>query len=118
MIVNIIDRRKHQRRWKRINAIVEPTWHDNSRPDSDQAERGRDDFAYDQREDISFADAIAWANSLPDRVTLYLYDQGKGTTLLENWVELLRGKRINASCQSRTQHGRGRFGAQQAWKLS
>src|SRR5262245_48468334 len=80
MICNIIDRRKRPFRWKRINAIVEPTWHDEGVPDSDQAERGPDDLVYDQREGISLADAIAWANSLPESVTLFLYDAGSGTT--------------------------------------
>jgi hypothetical protein len=82
MIENIIDRRNRHHRWKRINAIVEPTWHDNDGgPDRDQSERGPDDIVYDQQEGISLAEAIAWANSLRDRVTLYLYDDGRGTTL-------------------------------------
>jgi DNA invertase Pin-like site-specific DNA recombinase len=72
----------HPHRWKHINAIVEPTWHDNKGPDRDQSERGLDDIVYDQREGISVAEAIARANGLPDRVTLYLYDRGDGTTPL------------------------------------
>jgi hypothetical protein len=80
MICNIIDRRKHCYRWERINAIVEATWHDNSNPESDKAERAFDDVVYDQREDISLSDAVAWANGLAGCVTLYLYDQGRGTT--------------------------------------
>jgi hypothetical protein len=82
MIENISDRRKRPHRWKRISAIVEPTWHDNDGgPDRDQSEPSTDDIVYDQREAISLAGAIAWANSLPDRVTLFLYDEGSGTTL-------------------------------------
>ena len=80
MICNIIDRREHRFHWKRINAIVEATWHDNLKPDSDQAEKDPHDVAYKQREDISLAEAIAWANGLPGCVTLFLYDQGRGTT--------------------------------------
>lgn len=81
MIENIRDRRKLPHRWKRINAIVEPTWHDNAGGlDRDQSEPGPNDIVYDQREGISLAEAIAWANSLPGRVTLYLYDEGRGTT--------------------------------------
>ena len=81
MIWNIIDRRVRPYRWKRINAIVEATSHDNGRSkDGDQAESGSDDIAYGQREGISLADAIAWANSLPGGVTLFLYDEGRGTT--------------------------------------
>jgi hypothetical protein len=81
MIWNIIDRRVRPHRWKCINAIVEATWHDNGRStdsDRDQAESGPDDVTYLQREGISLADAIAWANSLPGGVTLFLYDEGKG----------------------------------------
>jgi hypothetical protein len=80
MIWNIIDSRKRPYRWKRINAIVEATSHDNSKSDSDQAQDGPDDIVYDQREGISLADAIAWANGLPGGVTLFLYDEGRGTT--------------------------------------
>jgi hypothetical protein len=36
MICNIIDRGKHRYRWKRIKAIVEATWHDNLKPDSEK----------------------------------------------------------------------------------
>ena len=80
MIWNIIDSRKNRYRWRRTNAIVEATSHDNSKSDSDQAEGGADDVVYDQREGISLADAIMWANSLPGGVTLFLYDEGRGTT--------------------------------------
>ena len=80
MIWNIIDNRKRRYRWKRINAIIEATWHDNPGTDSDQAESSPDDIVYDQREGVSLADAIAWANSLPSGVTLFLYDEGRGTT--------------------------------------
>lgn len=80
MIWNIVDRRTRRYRWNRINAIAEATSHDNSRSDGDQAESGPDDIVYDQREGISLADAIAWANSLPGGVTLFLYDEGRGTT--------------------------------------
>jgi hypothetical protein len=46
MIENIKDSRKRPHHWKRINAIVEPTWHDNENwPDRDQSERGPDDLA-------------------------------------------------------------------------
>jgi len=80
MIWNVIDQRVRPYRWKRINAIVEATSHDNSCSDSDQAESGPDDIIYDEREGISVADAIAWANNLPCSVTLYLYDEGRGIT--------------------------------------
>jgi hypothetical protein len=80
MIWNIVDRRKRPYRWKRINAIAEATSHDNAKSDGDQVEGSADDIVYGQREGISLADAIMWANSLPGGVTLYLYDEGGGTT--------------------------------------
>lgn len=80
MIENIIDSRKSRYRWQRINAIVEPTWHDNEKADADKSDRGPDDIVYDQREGISVTEAIAWAAALPDRVTLFLYDRGSGIT--------------------------------------
>jgi hypothetical protein len=79
MIANIIDQRKRRHRWKHITAIIEPTYHDNSVDDSDETEVPGPDFVpYDERPDISVADAIAWALSLPFAETLYLYDLGDG----------------------------------------
>lgn len=79
MIWNVIDRRAREHRWKAITAIVEPVSHDNSCMDSDQADEAAEEaFAYDHRPEISLADAVVWAQSLPFAVTLYLYDLGEG----------------------------------------
>lgn len=83
MIWNIIDRRKRPHRWKAITAIMEPTYHDNSVADSDQAEETEDDIVYDQREEISLADAVVWVQSLPFPATLYLYDLGQGINVVK-----------------------------------
>jgi|ERR1700722_15399997 hypothetical protein len=64
MIWNIIDKRTRPYRWKAITAIVEPTYHDNTVPDSDQTEDPINDVPYDQRAEISLADAVIWAQSL------------------------------------------------------
>jgi hypothetical protein len=85
MIWNIIDNRKRRYRWKRINAIIEPTSHDNSCRDSDHAEEDPDPKMYEQRECISLAGAVEWANSKPYAVTLFLYDEECGTNLIPNW---------------------------------
>ena len=85
MIWNIIDRRERRYRWKRVNAIIEPTWHCNSCRDSDQAEEDPDARVYEQREGISLAEEVEWANAKPYPVTLFLYDEGRGTTLIPNW---------------------------------
>jgi hypothetical protein len=42
--------------------------------------KGLDELVIDRRDGISLADAIAWANSLPEHVTLFVYDAGSGTT--------------------------------------
>ena len=81
MIVNIVDRRKRQYRFMKVNAVVEAAWHDNSCVDSDQVDKGSELGTgpdYDKREHISLAAAIRWANDFADPVTLYIYDQGAG----------------------------------------
>jgi len=79
MIWNIVDKRENCYRWRQITAIVEPTWHDNSCQNSDQAERTNTEIEYDQQVGVSLADAVQWANAMPFPVTLFLYDLGKGT---------------------------------------
>ena len=80
MIHNIVDNRTRPYRWRRINAIIEATAHDNSCADSDQQPESDDDVVYQQREGISLAEAVHWAMSARSPVTLYLYDEGAGTT--------------------------------------
>ena len=82
MLCNVIDSRKRPYRWAKINAIIEATWHDNTVSDSDPTPppSPEDEITYDQRENISLSEAIIWANSQPCPVTLFLYDEGSGTT--------------------------------------
>ena len=82
MIRNIRDARTWPLRWQKINAIIEATSHDNSVKDSDYEPSSDDDVTYDQREGISLGEAIEWAMAVPSAVTLYLYDDGAGTTEL------------------------------------
>jgi hypothetical protein len=77
MILNVVDNRKQRYRWKRVNAVAEPTWHDNRCEDADQAGPAQDELDYEERRNISVSDAIKWANDLPFAVTLYLYDPGE-----------------------------------------
>jgi hypothetical protein len=83
MIWNVIDRRARPYRWRRINAIVEDVAHDNSCEDADQAPDDPESVTYDQREGISVEEAIAWAHQLAGRVTLFLYDEGDGTSSID-----------------------------------
>jgi len=76
MILNVIDQRKLQYRWRLVNAVAEPTWHDNKCPDSDQADPNPNESDYQERANISVSDALEWAHLLPFPVTLYLNDSG------------------------------------------
>lgn len=79
MIWNIVDHRKHKYRWSKIDAVIEDTSHDNAVENSDYVEASTDE-AYVQCEGkagISIHEAICWAENLPGRVTLFLYDFGK-----------------------------------------
>jgi len=76
MICNIIDGRKRPHRWKRVDAIIEATSHDNNVDDADERPEGSDDIVFDSRKAVSVADAIAWASAELSAVTLYLYDEG------------------------------------------
>ena len=44
-----------------MNAIVEPTWHDNSSGDSDQAEPTEGELDYEEKNKISVNEAIKWS---------------------------------------------------------
>jgi hypothetical protein len=77
MITNIIDRRKHPQRFKKINAIIEDAWHDNSMIDADQAPHVNA-CSYDEREHVSLSEAVIWANATPGHLTLYIYDPEEG----------------------------------------
>ena len=77
MILNIIDHRERPHRWKYVDAIIEPTWHDNRALDADQAKGDENDLPYDERRGISLADAIEWAMERPIGFTLYIYDAGR-----------------------------------------
>lgn len=81
MIRNIIDSRNRPYRWKRINAIIEATEHDNACADADKAPASDPTIAvyYDERECLSIEEAVTWAHQARCHVTLYLYDEGEGT---------------------------------------
>jgi hypothetical protein len=83
MLTNVIDRRTRKYRWKKINAVIEPTRHANRCEDADRAKPYRkQDGAWigcaADRKHITVSEAIAWANAHQDEVTLYLYDKDGG----------------------------------------
>lgn len=67
-------------RWRRINAVVEPTWHDNKVADSDRAEPATDESEYGERSGLPLAEAITWAQALPCAVTIHLYGDDENPT--------------------------------------
>jgi len=89
MIRNIIDRRKRPFRWKRINAVIEATEHDNTCADADEAPESDPTVVvdYDRREGLSIEEAVTWAHQVRCHVTLYLYDEGKGIKGEEHFTE-------------------------------
>lgn len=87
MIWNIIDRRTNKYKWKKVDAIVEPTWHDNKlNPKLTKA--GHDKvpkkviklfetkagIGYEEQQNLGIDQAINWATTMKYPVTLYLYD--------------------------------------------
>lgn len=79
MILNIVDNRARGYRWKTVNAVLENTWQDNACAESDQAtDDGEYQLTYDERRNISVAEALTWGMAEKAEVTLYLYDQGEG----------------------------------------
>lgn len=80
MLWNIRDKRTRSNRWREVNAIIEATEHDNSCFDADQAPESDPKLTvdYDALEAVSVQEAIAWANSQPCPVTLFLYNLGGG----------------------------------------
>jgi hypothetical protein len=80
MITNILDRRTHSQLWRTIDAVAEATWHDNAPPNTPDHDRAVPDPAHDNvcaaRSNLSLAEAVLWAQTFNDDVTLYLYDAG------------------------------------------
>ena len=92
-ILNVIDRRTRKYRWRKVDAVVEPTHQDNRVKDSDQCDPPNTSYetlqiiTYDDRVNIALSDAVKWANELPYGVTLYIYDPNtldQGTKLMPN----------------------------------
>lgn len=82
MLTNIIDRRKRYYRYKKVNAVIEPTRNDNSVKNADRAKRNpkmdKAWLGYDDKEHVSVLEAVVWAAAHQDEVTLYLYDKDAG----------------------------------------
>ncbi|NNE89384.1 MAG: hypothetical protein HKN27_15045 [Silicimonas sp.] len=79
MIVNVVDLREKQYRWKSILAVVESAAKNNVADDADVTEAALGvEIDYAEREDISVRDAFIWAEQVQGKVTLYLYDKDKG----------------------------------------
>ena len=74
-LTNIIDERTRPYRFNAVNAVVEPTRHDNCCADADHAGASEgDEFIISERYNIPLAEAVQWANHFKPMVTLYLSD--------------------------------------------
>ena len=79
MIWNIIDKRTRKYRWLEINAVIEDISHDNSYQDTDIfGEDNNEAPVYAEKRSISLHEAVRWPEAEEGKVTLYLYDKGKG----------------------------------------
>ncbi|WP_127114395.1 hypothetical protein [Shimia sediminis] len=79
MIWNIVDSRKRKYRWRKINAVIENIEHDNSVNDTDVFDEENPNAPlYDEKKGVLLHEAIVWAESVPGKVTLYLYNDGDG----------------------------------------
>lgn len=100
MIYNVIDRRARPYRWRKIDAIIEATSHDNAVNDTDEQPETDDDVTYDQLENVSLHEAILWAQQQPSAVTLYIYDRGTGTKSVTEGAASAIGHRIAGLARS------------------
>ena len=77
-LVNIVDFRANSYRFRKIDAVVEATWHDNRIKNADHvtyvAVAGGDGPHYAKRSAISVSEAIEWADTFFTAVTLSLHD--------------------------------------------
>jgi hypothetical protein len=76
VILNIIDERTKPYRWRSVDVVIEPTWHDNTCADADQSAPQSDESDYEERAEISLSEAIAWAMGIGYPITLYLRNAG------------------------------------------
>jgi hypothetical protein len=76
MIVNLIDLRENQYRWKAVLAVVENAAKNNDADGADVVATSMGiEIDYAERDGISVRDAVLWAEQLQGKVTLYLYDR-------------------------------------------
>lgn len=79
MILNIIDNRKRRHCWSCIDAVIEPTWHDNRVKGADQAPKGDPELegmGYEEITGVRLPRALEWGNGFAYESTIYLYDAG------------------------------------------
>jgi len=90
MLVNVIDERENRYRYRKINAVIEATWHDNAMSGADQSPRNLGGPDYHDMEHVTLESAIARANSYEAPVTLYIYDEHGGLYAREECERLAR----------------------------
>ena len=76
-VANIIDRRTNEY-YIYVDAVFEPSWHDNTCKNATQFIPKKDDFSYFEKENITIEDAITTAIEKYKHTptTIYLYDTG------------------------------------------
>ncbi len=81
MLMNVIDLRERQYRWRNVLAVLESAFKNNEAEDADQVTGDIGALIdYAERSDISVRDAVQWAEAAGGPVTLYLYDLDEDET--------------------------------------
>lgn len=74
MITNIVDDRKNNKKWNSVYGTIEPTFHDNSCKDADQAivDTDRSGICVMTKSPMTLTKLLIWAESFPGENTLYI----------------------------------------------
>ena len=92
MIENIIDHRQQKYSVTPIDAVIEPSAHDNGIPGATQFPQEDPSITtyYEDRRKLSVKEAIEWANGFQFPVTLFLYDHPMDSIEVYSVAELER----------------------------
>ncbi len=72
---NVVDRRDNQYNIE-VDAVFEPSWHDNSCTDASEFLQTDNEFSVENINDTTVEDAVKHCDTWDLPVTVYLYDKG------------------------------------------
>jgi hypothetical protein len=91
-ITNIVDGRRNEFCSIGLQAIIEPSCHDNDQPGAQQFDFDDPKITtgYDEINNVTIAEALEWANTFQFPVTLYLYDGEDTSEITERHEEFIK----------------------------